>query len=126
MIGSASPPATASSTARAVIGQVASISGAHAQLHLTPPQWTNEDDTATVGKFAGIIVSARSVVIGLISEVKEESNQGLPGQRRSMARLELIGEIKIPAAGQPSFQRGINSYPKIGDGALLMNEASCG
>lgn len=35
----------------------------------------------------------------------------------------MIGEIKIPPAGQPSFQRGINCYPKIGDGALLMNEA---
>ena len=122
MVGSVSPTPTASPPARALIGHVVSISGAYAQLSLTAPQTGNEDDHPTVGKFAGIIVSGRSVIIGLITEVKEEFNQAVAGQRGSIARLELIGEIKIPATGQPSFQRGINSYPRIGDGALLMGE----
>ena len=109
---------------RPVIGRVISISGAHAELALTAEPTANEDDNATVGKFAGIIANPRSVIIGLISEVKDQFNQAAAGERRSnIARLELIGEIKIAAAGQPGFQRGINNYPKIGDGALLMNEA---
>ena len=122
MIGDVSRTTAPPPPARAVIGHVISISGAYAQLALTATQTTNEDDNATVGKFAGIIANGRSVIIGLISEVREEFNQAAPNQRRSIARLELIGEIKIPAGGQPRFQRGINSYPKIDDSALLMNE----
>lgn len=122
MIGSVSPTASPS-PGRAVIGRVISISGAYARLHLIAQAPANQDDNTTVGKFAGVIVSARTVIIGLISEVKEEFDQAVPESRSSIAQLELIGEIKIPAAGQPHFQRGINTYPKIGDSALLMNEA---
>ena len=123
MVSNVSPTTLASPPARPVIGRVISISGAHAELSLAAEQTANEDDNATVGKFAGIIVNSRSVIIGLISEVKDRFNQAASGEQRSIARLELIGEIKIPAAGQPSFQRGINNYPKIGDGALLMNKS---
>ena len=124
VISNVSPTTSASPPPRPVIGQVISISGAHAELNLTVERTANEEDNATVGKFAGIIVNSRAVIIGLISEVKDRFNQaGSGGERQSIARLELIGEIKIPAAGQPGFQRGINNYPKIGDGALLMNES---
>ena len=124
MLGNvASPPSAAAAPApRALIGRVASISGAHAYLALVPTPSANEEEQATVGKFAGI-VNGRSVIIGLISEVKEEFNQANTGERRSIARLELIGEIKSPAGGTTGFQRGINSYPKIGDSAVMMNEA---
>jgi uncharacterized protein len=122
VVSNDSPTTMASPPARPVIGRVISISGAHAELSLTAEQAANEDGNATVGKFAGIIVNPRSVIIGLISEVNDRFNPAAAGERLSIARIELIGEIKIPAAGQPSFQRGINNYPKIGDGALLMNE----
>ena len=123
MVGIAPTAATASSPpARGLIGRVVSISGAYADLSLTAAHAGAEDDQATVGKFAGII-SGRSVIIGLISEVKEEFHQTGQSERRSIARLELIGEIKSPAGESAAFQRGINSYPKIGDGAVLMNEA---
>jgi DNA helicase HerA-like ATPase len=119
MIPNASPPSAPQP--RALIGRVVSIAGAHAQLNLQGPQKGGDDDLATVGKFAGII-NGSSVIIGLISEVKEEFNQGGAGERRSIARLELIGEIRLPAGGPASFQRGINNYPKIGDAAVLINE----
>jgi len=116
-------PPTTPPPARGLIGRVVSISGAHAYLSLVASQTAGDGEAATVGKFAGI-VSGSTIVIGLISEVKEEFDQvAAPSERRSVARLELIGEIRMPATGQPSFQRGINNYPRIGDGALLMNEA---
>jgi uncharacterized protein len=119
MIPNASPPPAPQ--ARALIGRVVSIAGAHAQLNLLAPQKGGDDDPATVGKFAGII-SGCSVIIGLISEVNEEFNQGAAGERHAIARLELIGEIRLPAGAPASFQRGINNYPKIGDAAVLINE----
>jgi hypothetical protein len=67
MIPNASP--TPAPQPRALIGRVVSIAGAHAQLNLLPPHKSGEDP-ATVGKFAGII-SGCSVIIGLISEVKD-------------------------------------------------------
>lgn len=63
------------------------------------------------------------MIIGLISELDEDripTGQGAM-QARSIARLELIGELR-PVAGVARFQRGIESYPKIGDGAVLMTE----
>jgi hypothetical protein len=123
MVGIAPPAATASSPpARGLVGRVVSISGAYADLSLTAAHAGAEEDQATVGKFAGII-SGRSVIIGLISEVKEEFHQTGQSERRSIARLELIGEIKSPAGGSAAFQRGINSYPNIGDGAAMLTDA---
>jgi uncharacterized protein len=121
MVGNA-PLGASSSIPRGLIGRVVAISGAQAHLSLSAPPAANEEDHATVGKFAGIVTDG-SVIIGLISEVKEEFNQSASGERRSLARLELIGEIKHPAGGAAAFHRGINNYPKIGDGAVFMSEA---
>jgi DNA helicase HerA-like ATPase len=111
----ASPPA------RALIGRVISVSGSQAALTLTGTSSSSDQEFATVGKFVGI-VSGRTVIIGLISEVNESSRQATETERRHVARLELIGEIRTNESGAPEFQRGISNYPKIGDGALLMNE----
>ena len=35
----------------------------------------------------------------------------------------MIGEIGVHQNGAARFQRGINAYPKISDGAVLMSEA---
>ncbi|MGH6675604.1 MAG: ATP-binding protein, partial [Xanthobacteraceae bacterium] len=99
--------------------------GARANLSLGEISAT-DDDWATVGKFVGII-SGRALIIGLISDVNEDQ---LPlrdlrpvNERasRSLAQIELIGEIG-DAGGAVHFQRGIKTYPKIGDEAVLMTE----
>ena len=86
----ASAPAT-----HALIGRVTSVSGAQAELRLAGISAASDADQPTVGKFVGI-VSGRSVIVGLITEVHEDSNSAGQGGRAggSIARLELIGEIK--------------------------------
>ena len=116
-------PSAQSPVAATLIGRVASVSGGHATLSLAELPTASDDDQATVGKFVAIIAN-RAMVIGLISEVKQEfvtAGQGDPASR-NVARLELIGEIKTDQRGVARFQRGINNYPKIGDGAVLMSE----
>jgi DNA helicase HerA-like ATPase len=112
----------ASPAARRVIGRINSISGAQASLKLSESPTAGDDERATVGKFVGIICG-RALIIGLISEVNEDLSQPVQSERmsRSMARLDLIGEIG-DEAGSVHFQRGINTYPKIGDEAVLMTE----
>ncbi len=115
---------TSAPAARELIGRVTSISGAQAIVSLTGiVPGRRDDDHATVGRFLGIL-SGQVVIIGLISEIGEEKGaSGLSASgTRSIARLELIGEIRTAAGAPARFQRGIDSYPKIGDGAVLMNE----
>jgi hypothetical protein len=104
------------------IGRVISISGAQATVSLAPAALSGDDEHATVGRFLGIL-SGPVMIIGLISELNEDPNPTSQGatQARSIARLELIGELRT-VAGVARFQRGIESYPKIGDGAVLMTE----
>src|SRR5579871_5951188 len=111
-VRSASSPATGEP-----IGRVASISGAQATVSLAAAVLSGDDEHATVGRFLGIL-SGPAMIIGLISELNQDPN---PTSQGSIARLELIGELRT-VAGVARFQRGIESYPKIGDGAVLMTE----
>ena len=63
----------------------------------------NDDDQPTVGKFVGI-VSGRALIVGLISEVNEEVDGNQSGRTsRSVAQLELIGEIGVHQNGAARF-----------------------
>jgi uncharacterized protein len=110
-------------TSHALIGRVTSVSGAQANLRLAGIAAASDADQPTVGKFVGI-VSGRAVIVGLITEVHEDSNAASQAGRTggSIARLELIGEIRTNESGAAHFQRGINNYPNIGDCAVLMSE----
>src|SRR5882672_7974499 len=97
-----------------LIGRVAAVSGAQSSVELLSQA---ASETATVGKFMGLM-TGRSLLIGLITEVDEQPLPGIPTTLRQMARLDLIGEI-FSEAGKTRFQRGVTEYPNIGDGALL-------
>jgi len=105
----------------ALIGRVVAITGEQATVELTARAVDGE--TPTVGKFMGL-VTAKSVIIGLITEVGEQSIAAAAGGQafRKVARLDLIGEIRSGEAGAARFQRGVTEYPNIGDGALLLGE----
>lgn len=123
MTGSVAPNMGIPSPAvRRLIGRVNSVSGSQASISLAEIPTDSDDDRATVGKFVGILCG-RALIIGLVSEVNEALTQPVQAERvsRSVARVELIGEIG-DAAGSVRFQRGINTYPRIGDEAVLMSE----
>jgi DNA helicase HerA-like ATPase len=119
-----SPPPDASApthSSRDPIGRVAVVSGAQASIELNAR--TLPGEYPTVGNFLGL-VSGKSVIIGLITEVGEEAlpAAGITPSFRKMARLDLIGEIHPGTAGAASFQRGVTEYPNIGDGAMLLTD----
>jgi len=103
------------------IGRVTSISGGQAKVALGPSAgYRPSDRDATVGKFLGIQTGV-AVIIGLISSVEQDESPSAAAGSRSLARLELIGEIRN-VAGVPQFRRGIESYPTIGDPAVFVTE----
>ena len=103
-----------------LIGRVAIVSGSQASVELNARAIVGE--RPTVGKFMGL-VSGKSVIIGLITEVGEQALSAAGGNQsfRKMARLDLIGEIQ-PGGGAGRFQRGITDYPSIGDAAMILGE----
>jgi DNA helicase HerA-like ATPase len=116
---------TRAPAARAVeresVGRVMSIGGSHAVIGLTAGGRATDREQATVGKFMGLM-SGASMIIGLITEIGEQAAVVSGGQAyRSVARLDLIGEIRSNA-GKAVFQRGVANYPSIGDSAIMMSE----
>jgi DNA helicase HerA-like ATPase len=102
------------------IGRVTGVTGAQATVELNPRAGANE--VATVGKFMGL-TSPKAMIIGMITEVGEQALAASEGAGfRKLARIDLIGELRSDDKGGARFQRGINEYPNIGDGAQLMTE----
>ncbi len=102
------------------IGRVTGITGSEATIELTVrPQGGS---SATVGKFLGVMTS-KSVIVGLITEVGEEILAPIGGQAfRSVAKIDFIGAIRAQGTAA-QFERGVLQYPNIGDTAILLTEA---
>src|ERR1043165_9381573 len=101
---------------RRPLGRVTAINGAQATLAVEASVSTaGENAQITVGRFMGIL-TGRSTVIGLITEVSEQQTNPQPAIFRSIARLDLIGEI-LKSGADTTFQRGVSDYPTIGDSA---------
>lgn len=97
----------------AQFGRVISVKGSLARIGLhEASKLTQPELRATVGRFVSIH-TAGSVIIAMITEV---SCENLPVADRYIAILsvDLLGEICTSSSG-PRFQRGVTSYPTIGD-----------
>ncbi len=107
---------------RNVIGRVHAVSGAQVTVGLSPANVAADSAKATVGKFLGIL-STGSVIVGMITEIAERPVRDQDNACRSVARLDLVGEIKSkPGSGGAHFQRGVTEYPIIGEPAMLMTD----
>ena len=103
-----------------ILGRVISVRGSQvgAALAAAAAQAT-EHARVTVGKFLGLRVG-RSFLIGVVTNVALQS-QPVGQSAPVVGQLDLIGEIRD--FGQPSarFQRGVSTYPAIGDAITLVD-----
>src|SRR5688572_16729978 len=111
-----SPPPMSSAKSRAPLGRVTAVNGSQATIVIEAGlPTTGEAAQVTVGRFMGI-TRGSSTIIGLVTEVTEQQTNSEPLAYRSIARLDLIGEI----GPDRQFQRGVADYPAIGNpGALV-------
>ncbi len=104
---------------REPLGRVTAINGSQATI--TVETGVSIDAAqVTVGRFMGIL-SGDAIVIGLVTEVIEQQTFPEPAIYRSVARIDLIGEIRT-AAAHSQFQRGVANYPSLGNPAVLVDE----
>ena len=102
-------------------GHILSVSGSQASVGL-PAESIDpaRDASITVGKFLRI-QRAKSLLIGMVTEVTQEITQTAHDQGfRAAARLDMMGEIKQRDDGKHYFTRGVTDYPAIGDPAALI------
>ncbi|MBV9261463.1 MAG: ATP-binding protein, partial [Pseudolabrys sp.] len=102
---------------RQPLGKVISVDGTQAVVALAAGVDRGEGAQITVGKFLGILHENR-VIIGLVTSIEEQPSG--TQQFRTIAHLDLIGEIDTTAPNGGTFQRGVANYPSIGDVAVLM------
>jgi DNA helicase HerA-like ATPase len=99
-------------SAQAPLGRVISVRGSQARIGLTASsQPGNASVRATVGQFFGI----RTATTTLVAIITEVSLENLPAtdDYAAIASVDLLGEISAGPSGR--FQRGVTSYPTIGD-----------
>jgi DNA helicase HerA-like ATPase len=104
----------------APFGRVVSVRGSQARIGLLPSsQVTPFTARATVGQFFGI----RTATTTLIAMITEVSCEGIAAGEKyiAVASVDLLGEISRGPSGR--FQRGVTSYPTIGDNVdILTNQ----
>jgi DNA helicase HerA-like ATPase len=96
----------------ASLGRVISVRGSQARVGLVTTSQINDSNVrATVGQFFGIR-TATTIIVAMITEVSREN---LPPTDNyiAIASVDLLGEIAAGPSGR--FQRGVTSYPTIGD-----------
>ncbi|MGA8611547.1 MAG: DUF87 domain-containing protein [Xanthobacteraceae bacterium] len=98
------------------LGNVISVRGSQASVGIpTVSQRTPEEARATVGKFLGIR-AGKSLLVGLIADVSlgaDPTRRDI--DRLALAQLDLIGEIHNHETPAAKFERGVSTYPAIGD-----------
>ncbi|MGD0640873.1 MAG: DUF87 domain-containing protein [Roseiarcus sp.] len=100
------------------LGTVLSVRGSEACVGLPAPA-ISEQLRATVGAFLAIAAGRRRL-IGVITEVASNEGSDDDRQNGAVARVDLMGEIKVDASGAERFSRGVSAYPAIGDAARII------
>jgi len=96
----------------ASLGRVISVRGSQARIGLMTTSQINDSNVrATVGQFFGIR-TATTIIVAMITEVSRE-NLPTTDNYIAIASVDLLGEIAAGPTGR--FQRGVTSYPTIGD-----------
>ncbi|MGH6675704.1 MAG: hypothetical protein ACRECE_05685, partial [Xanthobacteraceae bacterium] len=103
-----------------LLGRVISVRGSQASVGIPAmsPQMP-EERRVTVGKFLGVAVG-KVLLVGLITDVSMRPEAGRENHDAAVAKLDLIGEIRSGETGIASFQRGVTSYPGMGDPVVFI------
>jgi DNA helicase HerA-like ATPase len=100
-------------------GRIVAITGSEATVELAPR--VPGGNSPTVGKFMAVM-TAKSLMVGLITEIGEQASPGAGHGFRKVAQIDLIGEISV-RGGTAAFERGVSNYPNIGDAAIMLGDA---
>ncbi len=107
----------------ASLGRVISVRGSQARVGIfATNQISNNSPRATVGQFFGLR-TATTIIVAIITEVTRE-NLPTTDNYIAVASVDLLGEIASGPTGR--FQRGVTSYPTIGDAVDVLTNQQLG
>jgi DNA helicase HerA-like ATPase len=93
------------------LGHVLAVEGSQAEIGLILAR-PSGPERPTVGKF--VAINGRgTTLVGMISEVSQRA--GEVNGVRTVARVDLLGEIEHTGPGSRRFRRGVRDYAAIGD-----------
>ncbi len=120
MLNSDVQSAGAAAPAVELLGRIVSVRGSRASVGIPAmsPQGPDEK-RVTVGKFLGVAVG-NALIVGLITDVSMRTEAGRSDHDAAVAQLDMIGEIRSGEAGTAYFQRGVTSYPGMGDPVVFI------
>ncbi|HXW70538.1 MAG TPA: DUF87 domain-containing protein [Methylocella sp.] len=109
-------PAANSGAPAKPLGTVIAVRGSQASIQLAGASSPSEGESrVTVGKFLGIDVGT-SLLVSVVTDVSLQSELASSGQQhKTVAILDLIGEIENYNSDSAGFRRGVADYPAIGD-----------
>ena len=115
LVNSDSQPTGAAAPQAELLGRIVSVHGSQASVGIPAMSPAGpEEKRITVGKFLGVVVG-KSMLVGLITDVSMRPEAGKDNRDAGVAKLDLIGEIRSGDGGVAYFQRGVTSYPGMGD-----------
>jgi DNA helicase HerA-like ATPase len=108
-----SPAKTA--TAPAPLGRIVGITGSGAVARLLKADATDTDSGVTIGRLIGIAAET-SLIVGAVVRMTVSPPAADDHESGSLvAEIDFMGEIKNYGAADASFQRGVSTYPTIGN-----------
>src|SRR6185312_7498421 len=105
--------------AGADLGHVVSVGGSDAIVQLPAELFADDESDISVGSYLGI-KTKRALAVGVISSIPSDDAAG--GSPRASGRVDLLGEIITDAKGAARFQRGVSSYPRVGNRVVPIGE----
>jgi DNA helicase HerA-like ATPase len=120
LLNSDTRPPSATPPQVELLGRIISVHGSQASVGIPAmsPQ-APEEIRVTVGKFLGVVVG-KVLLVGLITDVAMRTEAGRDDHDAAVAKLDLIGEIRSSETGAAYFQRGVSSYPGMGDPVVFV------
>ena len=120
LVNSDSQPTGAAAPQAELLGRIVSVHGSQASVGIPAMSPAGpEEKRITVGKFLGVVVG-KSMLVGLITDVSMRPEAGKDNRDAGVAKLDLIGEIRSGEGGVAYFQRGVTSYPGMGDPVVFV------
>jgi len=105
-------------------GRVESACGSKVGVAVAREDQSQAGRRVSVGAFVEISAGARRLV-GVVTEVSSRHDRAEgAADPLAVANLDLMGEFLSDSAGTRRFERGVSSYPAIGDAASLVDRES--
>jgi DNA helicase HerA-like ATPase len=100
------------------LGRVTTVTGAGATARLFRDAQHKDDDdlTLTIGRLVGVRADDALIVGVVVRMVVSFPDAHEPDAGDLVADIDFMGEIRHPGRADANFQRGVSSYPRIGDG----------